>query len=253
MKIRNLMATALVLAIASCGSIAVAVPIYFVNDDFESYTSQADFNAAWANSAGTQPTWSTDQSTSPIHSILEPAGSPGRVTHVASADPTNSINGTATQPLLLSFNIYINPDDLTSSRRYMELRTEAGDATNLFALGLSNISGLDNTKFGFRNHLAWTGLAADRLPGWNSVAALIDDTQIHITINNNPTETFARNNTGGYGRLYMGSNFSNNTVAPFAGFTYLDDVVLAIIPEPSSLLLSALGMLGVAGFRRRKA
>jgi len=246
MKAMNIL---LSFALLFASATAVSAGTVFWDDDFESYADQAGFDAAWPNFSGTQPTWSTDQSTSPTHSILEPAGSPGRV--VSATTYADNINGSDAAPLVLEYDIYINPNDLTSSRRYVELRQTAGDL-NLFAIGLSNLATNPTSDFAFRNHFTWTDLAAPRLAGWNHVKAVIDSTDINITINNEPTESFARNNLDDYGTLYMGSGFSNNTVAPFDGFTYIDDLSVERIPEPSTLVLLGLAGLGLVARRRRK-
>jgi hypothetical protein len=243
--IKVLLSLALVLA---CATTASAGTMYW-NDDFESYANQAAFDTAWPLVSGTQPTWSTDQSTSPRHSILEPAGSPGRVVSVTTY-PDN-INASDEAPLVLEYDIYINPNDLTSSRRYAELRQTTGDL-NIFAIGLTNLGGIDNTKFGIRNQFTWIELAADRLAGWNHVKAEINTQKINVTINNNPTESFFRNSIDDYGTLYMGSGFSNNTVEPFNGFTYIDNMSVERIPEPATLSLLALGGLALLKQRKRR-
>lgn len=240
---KKLLVLGLVLAFAPA-----ALATTYIDDDFEGYASQAAFNATWLTSSGTQPIWSTDQSVSPTHSVYEPSGSPGRVWQVF--DPANGANGTVAQPLEFSFDIYINPDDLTSSRRYLELREADGGAGNIFALGLTNLGSLDNTKFGFRNSFTWTQLSAPRLAGWNHVEALITDTEFKISINSEPTETFTRNNLLSYGSAFIGSGYSNNTVTPFDGFTYVDNVFVGNVPEPATLAL--LGFGGLALLRRKR-
>ena len=235
--------------VLACTTAASAGTVFW-DDDFEGYASQAAFDAAWPNVSGTQPTWTTSPTINPNHSVLEPAGSPGRV-NSATTYPDN-INGSDAAPLVLKYDIYINPDDLTSSRRYVEMRMEAGGAGNIFAIGLSNIGGLDNTKFGIRNLYTWTELAAPRLPGWNHVEAVVDTQKINITINSEPTESFFRNSTNGYGRLYMGSGYSNNTVEPFDGFTYIENISVERIPEPASLALLGLGGIAMALVARRR-
>jgi hypothetical protein len=240
-----LLSFALVLACAP----AASANTVFWDDDFESYADQAGFDAAWPNFSGTQPTWSTDQSTSPTHSILEPAGSPGRV--VSATTYPDSINGSDAAPLVLEYDIYINPNDLTSSRRYVEMRQTSGDL-NIFAIGLSNLATNPTSNFAFRNQFAWIDLAAPRLPGWNHVEAVIDTQKINITINSEPTESFFRNSVDDYGTIYMGSNFTNNTADPFDGFTYIDNMSVERIPEPASLALLGLGGIAMALVARRR-
>ena len=111
------------------------------------------------------------------------------------------------------------------------------------------MGGIDNAYFGIRNLYTWTQLSAPRLAGWNHVEARIRDTDVLITINGEPTESVARNSTEGYGRAFIGSGSSNNTVEPFDGYTYVDNVFLGHVPEPATLSLLALG--GLAMMRRR--
>jgi len=236
------------IVVASASAVSAAV---VWSDDFESYANQAGFDADWPVTGGTAPTWSTDQSTSPTHSILEPSGSPGRVSSVTTY-PLNDVNGSDTSRLVVEYDLYINPADLTSSRRYIELREEDGGAGNILALGLTNLGSLDNTKFGFRNLFTWTQLSAPRRAGWNHVKATLDSTDITFKINSYPKEVFARASTGGYGRIYMGSGFSNNTVDPFDGFTLIDDLSVQNVPEPASLALIGAGALALIGAIRRR-
>src|SRR5215213_327094 len=116
-----------------------------INDNFESYTSQANFEATWTPS-GTSGTWTTDQSTSPTHSIGNTATSTELNILTFSASTATDIVATDAEPLIWSYQFYDAPANIvvagnTLGRDYGQLqgrRSSDGALTQLLSMGLWN-------------------------------------------------------------------------------------------------------------------
>jgi len=263
MKIRNLMATALVLAISSFGSTNASATV-ILSETFN-YADQASFMSVW-NAGGVNPTYSLDTNFgNPSPSYAMPSPTANFEPRVAINLPGGPVQGTNANPLVMSFDLYLDPaggPGWGGARHYVELRGYAngayldGGLQNLIALGLNN--GSDNpfntTYYQGRvvGGVNWQTLnnqagAPNRAGGWHELGVTITTDDISFSVDGTLAHVVPRPN-----------NFTFDSIALGAALTagghnvWVDNLQVAVIPEPSSLMLCALGLAGVAGFRRRK-
>jgi hypothetical protein len=114
-----------------------------VNDTFETYTSQANFEGTWAPIGTVAPTsgeWSTAQASSPTHSVRQP----GTATNSQSRNQltfaeTGSVSA-AGNKIVWSFDFYDSNPAGAPQRNHTNLQdSTAASATNqLIAMGLNN-------------------------------------------------------------------------------------------------------------------
>jgi len=246
MKIRNLMASAMVLAIASYGTIAAATII--ISDDFEGYADTAALNAVWPIGAGTESQTFLDTTPDGSQAVAITQASVARSQSFSNVIPTES------QPLRVAFDLY-DPDPTINANQYIQLR--AAPLTQLIALGKSNLAGgegpADPTKWQARiafDSLNWFNLDADRSAGRTEFEMLVYPDRVTFFVNGTEDRTVAMGPGtigSGFASLWLGST----TAGTIAGTVYYDNVLVQQIPEPSTAILLGLAGLGLVSFRKR--
>jgi hypothetical protein len=264
--------TAIALALAVGLPTARAATI--IDDDFEGYTSQANFQATWALGAGTTGTWSTDQWTSPTHSIENDANGTHMNFQTFSASTATDIVATDANPLVWSYQFYDDPANIvpignTLGRTYGQLLARlpsTGALNQLLAIGLWNANipkasdGATSTTAELRQYYAarvafgsnnWVLLdtGPQRSAGWHEFEAVLGSTQVEFFIDGvlaNTRNHAASEGLHGYYQARIGSGLSSPAASAF------DDYYLAVVPEPATLALAALGLVGFVLASRRR-
>jgi hypothetical protein len=115
-----------------------------VNDTFETYTSQANFEGTWTPIGTVAPLsgeWSTEQSTSPTHSIKNPGTAVSNQSRNQLTFPATPALAIGDQ-LVWSFDYWDNNPTGNPQRNYANLQTVAGPGTTppgqLISMGLNN-------------------------------------------------------------------------------------------------------------------
>ena len=257
MKMKNFLASITLMVLVAMSS-ATATTI-LVNESFDTYADTTAMKAVWGGT-GNLGTLDTTLSYSPNNSAAHPGGAvntylPG----IGSATPS------ATQNLVLSAKIYDNAL-VVNDRVTVGLRTGAAP---LFEMGRYNDwTPLPNTlghTYGIRALSMGNGITPS--PNWKPF--LIAGNPVPATAGWHSYEATFSIATGLTVTLDLGSNgtidstlqFAGNGTAAFGNFTDLrfggpsnlssaggganfDDIYLALVPEPTSLLLA--GVLGIA-------
>lgn len=246
-----------------------------ISDDFESYTSQANFQATWIP-AGASGTWTTAQSKSPTHSIDNVAAATERNDRTFSASTATDIVATDAQPLVWSYEFYDDPVNLppagnTLGRDYGQLhgrRPSDGALTQLLSMGLWNANipkasnGATSTTAELRQYYAartafapggnWILLdtAPTRSAGWHELKAVIGSTQIEYFVDGVSAlvQNYipVANPIVGWYQARIGSGLSSSAKVAY------DDYRVAVIPEPATFILAGLSLLGIVFAGRRR-
>ena len=257
MKIRTL------LAIGTLSTIALTAPAQTIfSDNFDSYLNQAAFNAAWnVGLAGGGAILSTEQAFSASQSIKQD------LTALASGHDITPVSGSDAQPLAWSFRFY-DSTQTANLRQFATIRDNAPALAQLVALGAYNdttltmnrYTGLSATAADLNTYYAcrvafapgpnWFILNGPGTPtrstGWHQLEAVFKDTTVEFFVDgvkalSGLTTSYA--SAAGaitFDRVTVGSGLSSAN-----GVGYYDDVMVQVIPEPSSIGLSLLGGVGL--------
>jgi hypothetical protein len=262
-----------------------------VNDDFESYTSQANFEATWTPIGTVAPlsgNWSTAQASSPTHSV-EVVGTTtnSQQRNRRSFAETGTVDAASNTSIIWSFDFYDTNGGASPYRQFSNMQdTTAPSATNqLIAMGLNNNQTSANSggNYYMARILGYTvpttadpdGGPAEsvggsgaffklndfgvglRSTGWHNLKVKLstDDglsTDYEFYVDGNLAERVSNIGTAAsirsYDNIAIGSGLSNASNG-----AYFDNVNLAVVPEPASLLLTGLACIGLLAVRRRGA
>jgi hypothetical protein len=260
--------------VAACMGVAPANAALIFDDDFEGYSSQANFQATWV--PGTSGTWTTAQSTSPTHSIETQAGATQLNSRTFSATTATDIVATDSNPLVWSFQFYDDAANLptvgnTLGRSYGQLhgrRASDGALTQLLSMGLWNANvpkasnGVTSTTAELRQYYAartafapggnWILLdtGPTRSAGWHELKAIIGSSQVEYFVDGVSalTQNYVpvANPIVGWYQARIGSGLSSGTKVAY------DDYRVEQVPEPSTLALFGLATIGSLGLLRRR-
>ena len=226
-----------------------AVPMVYVDDDFESYADTTAMQAIWgAAGAGTLDTANGFSGT---QSMAHPGGTDNTINLAADIIPTDA------EPVVLRGRIL--DDGMPNKRFSIGLRSLS--TFPLFEMGRYNsVIGEDyyariNTFPGLSPDWVSLGLGA-AVAGWHTFEATFTGTDITVTVDLNSDGILDYNNafvlaaayTTGLGQLRLGG--PSNLSSPGGGGNF-DDIFLATVPEPATGLWIALSGLGLLVCRRR--
>jgi hypothetical protein len=255
---------------------AVNAQTVLIADNFDGYSSQAEFQAAWPVGAGTSGIWSSDQADSGTHSILNPAGG----THMNFQNVSfggGDIIPTNANPLVWSYSFYDAPANIADGanalgRDYGQLLGRSQDAVpslnQLLAVGLWNaaipkasdgetatiaeVRQFYAVRIAFAPGANWVLLdtGPERSAGWQDFQVVLGSTMAEVFINGQSVYTSAyaaSEGSVGFYQARIGSGLSSNAAAAF------DNYSLEIIPEPSTYaaIFGGLALLGAFVYRRR--
>jgi hypothetical protein len=267
---KNRILVAAVAALVVSASSVRAQTIFF--DNFDGYADQAAMNAVW--NVGLAPTGvgltlSTEQAFSPSQS----AKAPGTTTAYTMAHDITPCWGLNSAPLTWSFEFY-DSTQTANLRQFASIRDNSPGLAQLVAIGAYNdttltkdrYTGLSvtaadlNTYYAVRVAFApgpnWFILngpgAPTRSTGWHELKAVFYGTTVDFfvdgvnALSGLSTSYAASAGAISFDRVTVGSGLSSAN-----GAGYYDNVMV-VIPEPSSMVLSLLGGLGIMwGLRRR--
>jgi hypothetical protein len=274
-----------------CGAIAASAgATNFVSDNFDSYTSQANFEATWVPIAGTAPTsaeWSTAQAVSPTHSARVPGTlttgqNRNRRTFSETGGAANNSNY-----IVWSFDFYDSDAAASPYRNYSNLQdTTAPSGTNqLISMGMNNNQfvadsggnyymarilgyspvantadpdgGPNETKGGTSAYFKLNDYGVGtRSTGWHNL-------MVHISTNDGASTDYAFyvdgqlaetvNNIGSGATIRSYDNIALGSGVSNANLeSFFDNMQLdTYAPEPASLSLIALGGFALLGRKRR--
>lgn len=210
-----------------------------INDNFESYTTDASLTAVWPRVIGTS---------GDIFLIYDPTNSNQCIYETTTAGRLRQVitgrTPTDSAPLSFSFDLYDLNGGTTSGRVYSEIRNSAA-ATGLFAAGIYNavnIGTYDLTRFQARNldGGGWIQLSTKRSAGWHNFRFVIWGSTADLYVDNVLDPAFTHLSWSGnisYDWVHVGSGLTSSVGALF------DNVNLTVVPEPGFI---GFGMLGFA-------
>jgi hypothetical protein len=249
------------LVLASGLSSAQAAVIFC--DDFEGYADQAAMNAVWVPSVGPGASLSTDQSVSPTHSAFIP----GNTTAYRSTRGFGNVGpATDANPLVWSFQYYDANAGVAIARNYMQLWDNSAGLEQLVSLGVYNAvpgESVANHHTYYAARVAFqTGApgwillkdpgVATRSIGWHELKAVFGTSTVDFYVDGTLGASAKIYSDGSpaitFDTMQLGSGLSSA-----GGAAYYDDVCLAIIPEPATMALAGLGLMGLVLTARRRS
>lgn len=265
MKCTSIVASLFLMVAALSPACAAIIPI--VNETFDTYADTAAMKAVWGGT-GNLGTLDTTLSYSPNNSAAHPGGVVN--TYLPGI---GSVTPTAAKDLVLSAKIYDNAV-VANDRITVGLRTGANP---LFEMGRYNdwtpLPASPVHTYGIRALSLGNGITPS--PGWrpfliggNPIAANQGwhTYEATFSIASGLTVTLDLDSDG---TIDSTLQFSGNGTSPFGNFTDLrfggpsnlssaggganfDDIRLALVPEPASMMLAGLMGLGLACLRPRR-
>ena len=228
---------------------AVHAGIY-INDDFESYANTAEMQAVWgATGAGTL---STTFGYGGGQSMQHPAGAVNSISLAADLIPTDA------QPVVLRGKIY---DDAVPNKRFT-IGMRSLSTFPLFEMGRYNsVLGEDYyariTTFpgGTSPGYVPLGLGGGKV-GWHTFEAVFTGSDITVSVDLYSDDTIDASQVWALGGAYTTLGLGQVRLGGPSGLSsaggggYYDDIYLAQIPEPASIVLLGLGAIGIYRVRR---
>jgi len=236
-------------------------------ETFDSYASQSALTNTWnAGTTGGGVTLTKEQSSGLFDwNVKQDTAARASSINIA---PVSGADG---QELVWSFQFY-DSQQTNNMRQFASIRDYTGTALNhLVAIGAYNDTTLTtnrmtmqqatsaelNTYYAARvltPGLGWMLLngpgAPTRTTGWHELSAVFGGTTLDFYIDGilsfADVPYSATQGAFTYDRLIVGSALSSA-----GGVAYYDDVLVMIVPEPSSFVLAGLGVAAVLIFRRR--
>lgn len=237
------------------------------SDNFDSYVDQAAFNVVWGvGLTGGGAILSTEQAFSGSQSIKQD------LTAKASGHDITPVSGSDATPLVWSFRFY-DSTQANNLRQFATIRDNTPSLAQLVAMGAYNDTSLTknlftgtsvtaadlNTYYACRVAFApgpnWFILNTEGVPtrstGWHELMAVFGDTTVDLYVDGvigmADVKYAAEAGAITFDRVTVGSGLSSAN-----GVGYYDDVNVAIVPEPSTLVLLGLGCVGLLAVHRRK-
>ncbi len=242
------------------GALAASASAAILSDNFDSYATQAQFEAAWPKTGTYSAFLDTEKWVSSPKAIKT---SPT----TSSADLGRNYRNfggnytpTDAAPLVATFWMY---DTAGATRQYNEIRDYAGSSyadgalAQLYALGIYNSvtapgEVYDGTKYKARvaygTGVGWFNLNAPGAPsrseGWHKFSMVVKSNVVEFYVDDILGRSFSRGTITDFDCFVIGSGLSSAGKA-----AWTDDVL--VTPEPATLVVLGLGSL--LAFSRRRS
>lgn len=230
-----------------------------VNDNFDGYSDQAAFLAAWpqvgATVSGTLTSLQSDSAPNSINYATTAQRNERSFAETGVATALNTIT--------FSFDFYDANSAASPYRQYANLQDGASPSSGgqLISMGLNNnlTSPADGGNFFMARILGYNANAYFKLntdplllrtTGWHNLAVTISDQDFKFYVDGSLAETVPQ--TGltlrSYDVVRLGSGLSSTTEA------YFDNVLVQVnpVPEPTVAALAGIGICALIGLRRSR-